>query len=118
MHMMDRDERRKYKRLGDKYDLSYREVGSAIDQAHSGCTVNVGTGGLYFETQDVAFKPGSLLEVELSIPPKRGLLEFGGRISGFARVLRTDIISGSDAGPTIDKHGLALQFCRPPKLCL
>jgi len=91
--MMDRDERRKYKRLGDKYDLSYREVGSAIDQAHSGCTVNVGTGGLYFETQDVAFKPGSLLEVELSIPPKRGLLEFGGRISGFARVLRTDIIA-------------------------
>jgi hypothetical protein len=115
---MDRDERRKYKRLGARFDISYREVGSATNRALSGCTVNVGTGGLYFETQDVAFKPGSLLEVELSIPPKRGLLEFGGRISGYARVLRADIISGSDTGSTFDKHGVAVQFCRSPRLCL
>jgi hypothetical protein len=118
MHMMDRDERRKYKRLGDKYDLSYREVGSATDRAHSGCTVNVGTGGLYFETQDVVLKPGSLLEVELSIPPKRGMLEFGGRISCFARILRTEIISDADSGLTFDRHGVAVQFCRSPRLCL
>ena len=115
---MDRDERRKYKRLGAKFDLSYHKVGSAISRAHSGCTVNVGTGGLYFETQDVVYKPGSLLEVELSIPPKRGLLEFGGRISGFARVLRTDIIYDEDTGLTFDKHGMAVQFCRSPRLCL
>ncbi len=116
--MMDRDERRKYKRLGARFDLSYRQVGAATDRAHSGCTVNVGTGGLYFETKYKVFKPGSLLEVELSIPPKRGLLEFGGRMSGFARVLRTDIISDADAGLTFDKHGVAVQFCRSPRLCL
>ena len=116
--MMDRDERRKYKRLGTKFEISCREVGSTTERAHAGCTVNVGTGGLYFETKDVSFKPGSLLEVELSIPPKRGLLEFGGRISGFARVLRTDSISGADTGLNFNKHGVALQFCRPPRLCL
>ncbi|NQT02189.1 MAG: PilZ domain-containing protein [Planctomycetes bacterium] len=116
--MMDRDERRKYKRLGATFDISYREVGSATDRAHTGCTVNVGTGGLYFETQEATFKTGCLLEVELSIPPKRGLLEFGGRISGFAKVLRTDIISDADAGLNFDKHGVALQFCRSPKLCI
>jgi len=115
---MDRDERRKYKRLGARFDISYREVGSETNRALSGCTVNVGTGGLYFETQDVAFKPGSLLEVELSIPPKRGLLEFGGRISGYARVLRTDIISGPGAGSAFDKNGVAVQFCQTPRLCL
>ena len=115
---MDRNERRKYRRLGARFDLSYHKVGSATSRAHSGCTVNVGTGGLYFETQDVVYKPGSLLEVELSIPPKRGLLEFGGRISAFARVLRTDIISDEDAGLTFDKHGVAVQFCRSPRLCL
>ena len=116
--MMDRDERRKYKRLGARFNLSYREVGSTIERANSGCTVNVGTGGLYFETRDVGFKPGSLLEVELSIPPKRGLLEFGGRISGFARVLRTDIIPDADKGLTFNKHGVAVQFCRSPRLCV
>lgn len=118
MHMMDRDERRKYKRLGAKFDLSYRQVGAATDQVHTGNTVNVGTGGLYFETKDLVFKPGSLLEVELSIPPKRGLLEFGGRISGFARVLRTDVISDADAGVISEKQGVAVQFCRSPRLCL
>ena len=115
---MDRDERRKYRRLGAKFDLSYHKVGSATNRAHSGSTINVGTGGLYFETQDVVFKPGSLLEVELSIPPERGLLEFGGRISGFARVLRNDIISDEDAGLNVEKHGVAVQFCRSPRLCL
>jgi hypothetical protein len=117
MHTMDRDERRKYKRLGANFNLSYREVGSDTNRSHSGCTVNVSTGGLYFETQGVAFKPDSLLEVELSIPPKRGLLEFGGRMSGFARVLRTDVIDETDAELNPDKHGVAVQFCQSPKLC-
>jgi hypothetical protein len=115
---MDQDERRKYKRLGVRFDLSYREVGAATDRTHSGSTVNVGTGGLYFETNDVSFKPGSLLEVELSIPPRRGLLEFGGRISGFARVLRTDSVSPEGSVLTSGKYGVALQFCRSPRLCL
>jgi hypothetical protein len=115
---MDQDEIRKYKRLGVRFDLSYHEVGSATDRAHFGSTVNVGTGGLYFETKDMSFKPGSLLEVELSIPPKRGLLEFGGRISGFARVLRTDSASTEGSALASGKYGVALQFCRSPRLCL
>ncbi|MDT8301421.1 MAG: PilZ domain-containing protein [Sedimentisphaerales bacterium] len=115
---MDRDERRKYKRFGAKYDISFREVGSTTERTHTGCTVNVGTGGLYFESKDASFKPGSLLEVELSIPPKQGLLEFGGRISGFARVLRTDRVSAEGTALASGKYGVALQFCRSPRLCL
>ncbi len=117
--MMDRVEKRKYKRLGAKFDISCREVGSTTGQSHTGCTVNVGPGGLYFETESATFKPGSLLEVELSIQPRRGLLEFGGRISGFARVLRTDNIYESARGTdlTFGKYGVALQFCRSPRLC-
>ena len=115
---MDQDERRKYKRLGAKFDISCREVGSEAERAHTGSTVNVGTGGLYFETKEISFKPGSLLEVELSIPPKRGLLEFGGRISGFARVLRTDSVSAEGTALVSGKYGVALQFCRSLRLCL
>jgi hypothetical protein len=116
---MEDTERRKYKRLGVKFDISCREVGSATEQSHTGCTVNVCPGGLYFETESATFKPGSLLQVELSIPPKRGLLEFGGKLSGFARVLRTDNIyeSAGVKDLTFGKYGVALQFCQSPKLC-
>jgi len=41
--MMDRAEKRKYKRLGAKFDISFREVGSAAERANTGCTVNVNT---------------------------------------------------------------------------
>ncbi len=118
--MMDRAEKRKYKRLGARFDISCREVGSAAERAYIGCTVNVSPGGLYFETENANFKSGCLLELELSIPPRRGLLEFGGRISGFARVLRTDNIYESARGTdlTFGKYGVALQFCRSPKFCM
>ena len=118
--MMDRAEKRKYKRLGAKFDISCREVGSAAERAYIGCTVNVSPGGLYFETESATFKPGSLVEVELSIPPRRGLLEFGGRISGFARVLRTDNSYESAEGKNLSSEifGVAVQFCRSPKLCM
>ncbi len=117
---MEGTERRKYNRLGAKFDISCREVGSTTEQAHSGCTVNVAPGGLYFKTESATFKPGSLLEVELSIPPKRGLLEFGGKISAFARVLRTDNIFEPAAGTNLSSgtFGVAVQFCRSPKLCI
>jgi len=118
--MMDRAEKRKYKRLGARFNISCREVGSAAERAHTGCTVNVSPGGLYFETESATFKPGSLVELKLSIPPRRGLLEFGGRISGFARVLRADNIFESAGGTNISSEifGVAVQFCRSPKLCM
>ena len=111
-------ERRKFKRFGAKFDISYREIGPIAEQSYPGYTVNVCPGGLYFEAESAAFKPGSLLEVELSIPPKRGLLEFGGRISGFARVLRADNISTTGADLASDKFGVAVKFCHAPRLCM
>ena len=113
---MERNERRKNRRFGARFNLSYRQVGSAMNQAHTGRTVNVATGGLYFETQDELLKSGSLLEVELLIPPERGVLEFGGRISGFAKILRVDSISEEDS--TTNRQGVAVQFCKTPSLCL
>ncbi len=112
-------EKRKYKRLPIKLSLSYRKVDSTAKESHTGCTVNVSPGGLYFETAADAFKKGSLLKVELSIPPTAGLLESGGSISGLGKVLRTHSISGSrtDTEPPSVRSGIALEFCRPLKLC-
>ncbi|MHC4204348.1 MAG: PilZ domain-containing protein [Planctomycetota bacterium] len=107
---MDRSEKRRHKRLGANYNLSCRKVGSTGNISYDGRTLNVSTGGLYFETEADIFEQGNLLKVELSIPPTSGLLEFGGKIAGFAKVLRTDSASG--------RYGVALQFCHPPKLSI
>jgi hypothetical protein len=116
---MNSSEKRKFKRLQITFGLSCREVGSTTEKFYKGCTVNVSPGGLYFETADDVFKPGNLLKVELSIPPTAGLLEFGGRISGFGRVLRACSIcdSRTDNNLRSDRYGVALEFCRSPKLC-
>jgi hypothetical protein len=90
--------------------LSCRKIGSTTDKLYKGSTVNVSPGGLYFETADGAFASGSLLKIELLIPPTAGLLEFGGKIAAYAKVLRTDTLSTK-------KYGIALQFCQSPKLC-
>jgi len=116
---MNRPERRKFNRLPVTLNLLCREVGSTAEELHKARTVNVSPGGLFFETTTDTFKPGSLLKVELSIPPTVGLLEFGGRISGFARVLRTCNLCGArtDADLHPNRYGVALEFCQSLKLC-
>jgi len=110
MRTMDRTEKRRHKRLGANFNISCRKIGSPSSESYDGRTINISPGGLYFETADGTFEQGSLLKVELSIPPTSGQLEFGGKIAGFAKVLRTDSVSG--------RFGVALQFCGPPKLCI
>ncbi len=117
---MSRSDKRKYKRSTIKLDLSYRKVDSTAKQSHTGCTVNVSPGGLYFETAADVFKLGSLLKVDLSIPPTSGLLEFGGSISGLGKVLRAHTISDSrtDTKLPFVRSGVALEFCQPLKLSM
>jgi PilZ domain len=116
---MERLEKRKDRRVGANFDVSFYKVGSRANKPLDGCTLNVSSGGLYFETTAKAIKQGDLLRVELSVPPTQGLLEFGGRIAAFAKVLRADNIGGGIAGGlACDKYGLALEFCHRPKLCI
>jgi len=118
-------EKRKYQRLPIGLDLSCRKIGSAQEKCHTGRTINASPGGLYFQTPTGEFKPGNLLNVELSIPPTTGLLEYGGRISGLARVLRADDISPTEDKParlrrgglSSARYGIAAEFCHPLKLC-
>ncbi|MHC4076151.1 MAG: PilZ domain-containing protein [Planctomycetota bacterium] len=117
---MDGSDKRKHKRLTIKLDLSYRKVDSTAKKSYAGCTINVSPGGLYFETATDVFKIGSLLKMELSIPPTSGLLEFGGSMSGLGKVLRTHTICGSHTDtklPSI-RSGVAMEFCQPLKLSM
>ena len=111
-------EKRKFRRLPVSLDLFCRQVGSSGDKSCRGCTVNISSGGLFFETATTPFEFGNLIRVDLSIPPTEGLLELGGRISGFARVLRTSQLSRTQEEQRADSpcYGVAAEFCRPLKL--
>ena len=117
---MDRFERRKYQRLPIRLHLLCCKMGTAGEKSYRGCTINVSPGGLYFETPAGIFKPGKLIKIELLIPSKAGVLEFGGLISGFANVLRTINIRDSHTKTRLftGRYGVAVEFCRPPKLCI
>ncbi len=116
--MMSWIEKRKFRRLSVSLDLSCRKVGSSGGKAYRGSTVNVSSGGLFFETAGTSFESGNLIRVDLSIPPTEGLLELGGRISGFARVLRTSQPSQAQEkqGADLTRYAVAAEFCRPLKL--
>jgi hypothetical protein len=111
-------ERRRFRRAGAELDISFNEVGTEAKQHYIGHTVNISPGGLYFQTSADIFQPrnlpqGTLFKVELSIPPTKGLLEFGGKIAGFAKLLRTCKISD----PLLPVNcGVALEFCQSPKM--
>ena len=106
-------EKRKQQRLPIKLDLTCRKIGSAQEKCHTGRTLNASPNGLYFQTAAGEFKPGNLLNVELSIPPTTGLLEYGGRISGLARVLRIEDVHLTEGRSAL--YGVAVEFCHSPK---
>ncbi len=115
---MGTSERRRFRRVGAELDISFNEVGDEVKQHYIGRTVNISPGGLYFQTSADTFEArnlqrGALFKVELSIPPTKGLLEFGGKIAGFAKLLRSCKVSD----PLLpDNYGVAVEFCQSPKL--
>jgi len=79
----------------------------------SGKTVNVGPGGMLVEVNDGNVAEGELLSVEMSVPPREGLLDFGGSFSSHARVVR----SNHPGSPEDDAEKvIALEFCESPTL--
>jgi hypothetical protein len=112
-------EKRKFRRVAAALGLSCRKVDTPSGQVYKGRTVNVSPGGIYFKTEAAIFEPGNLLKVMFSIPPTTGLLEFGGEISGVARVLR--VCGGERREPNCRGHcgeyGVAVEFCQKPRLC-
>lgn len=117
---MDGSERRTYKRTIKGLALSYRRITPAEKISHGGQTSNVSPGGLYFRTRSTTLEPGNLVAVEVSIPRTAGVLEFGGKISGLARVLRAHRICdlGADIRCPAGTCGVAVEFCQRPKLSM
>jgi len=88
-----------------------QSVGVDKSTVSSGKTVNISTGGVLIKTSHNKFNIGDLINVQMTVPPTEGLLEYGGRMQGYARVTRVNKLTKTDSGKLV-----ALQFCHPPKL--
>ncbi len=115
--MEEGKERRSHQRLPLRLAVLCQRVGSPGAGIYTGNTVNVSPGGMLMEINDCRIKQGELLNVEMSVPPTEGLLEYGGRFSSYARVIRIEappsIRPGDRASATLS---VALEFCESPKL--
>lgn len=109
--------RRRHERLPLKLDVLCQKVGPSGGRIYTGRTVNVSPGGVLLEISGSGLRDGELLSIDMSVPPTEGLLEYGGRFSSYARVVRVDRSHScrpTKAGPLVET--IALEFCESPRL--
>jgi len=113
-------ERRQHERLPIKFALSCRRVTSGTNYVRRGFTSNVSTGGVCFEMVAQTFKTGDFVKIDFLVPPTVGVLESGGKITAFVKVLRTQklIDSSSQKDEVSGRFAVAAQFCQPPTLSM
>jgi hypothetical protein len=108
--LMSWAEKRKHTRLPLQLDLLCQPIGMECNRLYVGKTQNISTGGVSFRLADSKISRDDLVNVEFTLPPQEGLLEFGGRVSTFARVVRVS--------PSVvnSHHTVAARFLQFPKL--
>ncbi|MCD4830927.1 MAG: hypothetical protein K8R02_03850 [Anaerohalosphaeraceae bacterium] len=118
--MNEEKERRRHRRLPLKLEVFCQKVGAESCGLLRAEAVNIAPGGVLLQSSQLAeASEGDLFSLELEIPASDDNLEFGGRFSGFARVVRAIEQSRERDRfcPTLKKH-IALEFCARPKLDL
>jgi hypothetical protein len=106
-------DKRKHNRLPLQLDLLCQRVGVGGSDIYTGKTINVSTGGVLFRVIDGKLSCDDLLNLELTVPPTEGLLELGGKMSTFARVVRVHHAHHDD--DQHPHHAVAAEFLESPK---
>lgn len=111
------NEKRRHQRLPLRFAVLCQKVGLPIGKVYTGTSVDVSPGGMLIDFNTNALKHGELLSVDMQIPPTKGILEYGGKFSGYARVLRIEK-SYSKKKEKLKSAGqtIAIEFCESPKL--
>lgn len=115
--MSNREEKRVHRRLDMRLPLSYHEPHVNKGKAVQSTTLNISTGGVYFETTDDNVQPGDILAFELAIPYEDNRFPLNGTISTEGRVIRRIPVpdeNGHTAPQT--RYGIAAQFEKGFKL--
>ena len=113
--MRTKKNRRMHKRLPLKISVMCQTVGICGGNTFTGNTVDVSPGGMLVDFKNRGLSDGQLLSVEMSVPPTEGLLEYGGRFSSYARVIRLENAKDDLKGQS-PVQTAALEFCQSPKL--
>ncbi|MHC4552957.1 MAG: PilZ domain-containing protein [Planctomycetota bacterium] len=108
------ENRRRHKRFPLRLSIFCQRVGHSSGKLYTGKTVNVSPGGMLVEMRSDGLADGELISVEMTVPPTEGMLEFGGSISTYARIVRSG--HGEDMSDVSFAKTVALEFCNSPKL--
>lgn len=116
-HEKEQDERREHRRLEVRLPLAYRRTDAARVSDLRTRTINVSTGGLYFETTDEMLRPGVELDLELDVPEGDERFPPHSRIKTTGRVVRCEVLTDTEAG-TVEfrRLGVGAQFEKGLKL--
>ena len=110
---MDQD-RRRYRRLPIQLPLICRAPECPERIVIRAKTINVSTGGLYFETLSEEVAPGQHIELELTVPPGDGHFPYQGRVTAEAKVIRVDQVQPkqkpAEGLATLPRKGVAASF--------
>jgi len=115
--MESKKDRRRHQRLPLRLAVVCQKVGLSGGRLYTGNTVDVSPGGVLAEFANCRLENGELLSVDMSVPPTKGLLEYGGRFSSYARVVRVEAPHSPRAAKSNSAtQAVALEFCESPKL--
>lgn len=95
-------ERRRHRRLPIQLPLICRSADNPERVVVRSKTINVSTGGLYFETLADEVRPGQQLQLEMTVPPGEGHFPYQGRVIADAHIIRV-----IDLPPQTAAEGLA-----------
>lgn len=114
MKDLQTDNRRAYRRLELRLPLEYRPSHTPRANMSHTNTVNVSTGGVYFETAVDDIRPGQELNLELAVPAGDERFPPGGKITTIGQVVRTAVLhdgAKKQGSPRkFDRYGVGVQF--------
>ena len=109
---MDLTERRQHRRLNIRLPLECRTMGEEPQVVYRTVTLNVSTGGLYFELDTERIREGMLLELSLTVPPGDGHFPYHGSVHCVGEVVRVQKVSRTEGSTESarDRFGIAAKF--------
>ncbi len=116
--LKEMQEKRTHRRLELRLPLDFYRTEAGRCAALHSTTVNVSTGGVYFETTAEDLKPGDELALEFGVPSTESHFPPEGKIATTSKVVRISEIRKKRTAGGVDFtcFGIAAQFQKPLKL--
>ncbi len=117
LSMNDTEEKRLHRRLGLSLPLELLRVGHPQRKSRRAKTLNVSTGGLYFETTDDDFRNGESLQLNMAVTPDQQRFPLESTIKTTGKVVRISRLRGHKKDINdLTRYGVAVQFQKSLKL--